>query len=172
MEVLEYTREVHPGTEVVVITALDKVDPAVRAIKSGAAEYLVKPVSPEVLKHAVTRALTSRQLMAENALLRRNVELLENGQRIATTLERERLVATACSAFLKVTGADAVFLFAKQGSGEFHIAGSLGPDPEHEAQLAATLDTRLRGAGVAPFELTDVLKPYRMGLVYPAVAED
>ena len=33
MEVLQHTRERYPGVEVVVITALDKVDPAVRAIK-------------------------------------------------------------------------------------------------------------------------------------------
>ena len=52
--------ERYPGVEVVVITALDKVDPAVRAIKNGAAEYLVKPVKPEALNHAVNRALTTR----------------------------------------------------------------------------------------------------------------
>src|SRR5690242_1729669 len=43
MELLRHIKERYPGVEVVVITALDKVDPAVRAIKSGAAEYLVKP---------------------------------------------------------------------------------------------------------------------------------
>src|SRR6476469_4052680 len=40
MELLRHTKDSHPDTEVIVITALDKVDPAVRAIKSGAAEYL------------------------------------------------------------------------------------------------------------------------------------
>src|SRR6476660_4013660 len=37
-ELLRHTKESHPDTEVIVITARDKVDPAVRAIKSGAAE--------------------------------------------------------------------------------------------------------------------------------------
>src|SRR5688572_30811417 len=44
MEVLQFAKERAAGMEVIVITALDKVAPAVRAIKSGAAEYLVKPV--------------------------------------------------------------------------------------------------------------------------------
>ena len=60
--------ERYPGIEVVVITALDKVDPAVRAIKSGAADYLVKPVSPEALRARGRRALATRQLLRENEL--------------------------------------------------------------------------------------------------------
>ena len=63
MEILQHAKENYPGIEVIVITALNKVDPAVRAIKSGAAEYLVKPVAPEALQHAVMRALTTRQLL-------------------------------------------------------------------------------------------------------------
>src|SRR5438105_1213589 len=66
MELLQFVKSHHPGTEVLVITALDKVDPAVRAIKSGAADYLVKPINPDVLSHAVTRALTTRSLLKEN----------------------------------------------------------------------------------------------------------
>ena len=88
MEVLQHAKAHYPGVEVVVITGLDKVDPAVRAIKSGATEYLVKPVAPEVLQHAVHRALATRELLQENAALRRYVSLLETGQRISTTLDR------------------------------------------------------------------------------------
>lgn len=115
MQVLEFTKDRHPGVEVIVITALDKVDPAVRAIKSGAAEYLVKPVAPEALAHAVSRALTTRQLLRENADLRRHVALLETGQRVATTLERDRLLAAAASAFTQLTLANGVILFVRQG---------------------------------------------------------
>ena len=78
--------------------------PAVRAIKSGAAEYLVKPVAPEALQHAVRRALTTRDLLQENASLRQYVSLLEMGQRIATTLDCERL---AIAVLQRARGADA-----------------------------------------------------------------
>src|SRR5260370_9707668 len=70
MELLQHVKETYPGVQVIVITGLDKVDPAVRAIKSGAAEYLVKPVSPAALQHAVTPALAKRQLPTTNELLR------------------------------------------------------------------------------------------------------
>jgi len=136
MEVLEYTRETHPGTEVIVITALDKVAPAVRAIKSGAAEYLVKPVAPEALQHAVARALSARTLLRENESLRRYVELLEMGQRISTTLDHERLMHTALSAFSQLTGAAAVVIAGRPRDGQ-SVQSSQGVEADVEAQLAA-----------------------------------
>ena len=57
-----------PGIGVIVITALDKVDPAVRAMRAGASDYLVKPVTPEQLQVAVQRCLSMRELLAENQL--------------------------------------------------------------------------------------------------------
>jgi hypothetical protein len=51
----------------------------------------VKPVTPEVLSQAVTRALTQNSLLKDHEALRRYVTLVEAGQRIATTLDRERL---------------------------------------------------------------------------------
>ena len=60
LDLLSAAKQLDPNLEVVVITALDKVDPAVRAMKSGASDYLVKPVTPEALQHAVQRSLSTR----------------------------------------------------------------------------------------------------------------
>src|SRR5918996_2972949 len=138
MQVLEHVKSRFPGMEVVVITALDKVDPAVRAIKSGASEYLVKPVSPEALQHAVTRALTTRQLLRENETLRQHVALLETGQRIATTLERERLTHIAASAFAQVTAAAAVLLYLKHGN-DFRLETAEGLATEERHKIDALI---------------------------------
>jgi len=144
MEVLRHVKEHHPGIEVVVITGLDKVDPAVRAIKSGASEYLVKPVAPEVLQHAVNRALATRALLEENAALRRYVCLLETGQRISTTLDRARLTETACTAFLSMGSARAAMLFQADGSGRSRLLGAQGLAHQgQEASLLAFLAPRL-----------------------------
>lgn len=172
MEILQYAKEKHPGIEVIVITALNKVDPAVRAIKSGAAEYLVKPVAPEALQHAVVRALTTRQLLRENEQLRRDVELLETGQRIATTLDKERLLATACSSFAQVTQADAILLFIRQSSGEFRVEGLHGIERGAEVEHTSALHRALDEAASSPFELEKVPPPYRAALVLPARDSD
>jgi diguanylate cyclase (GGDEF)-like protein len=112
---LQYVRSTQPDVEVLVITALDKVEPAVRAIKSGAADYLVKPVQPEVLAHAVNRALNQHALLKENEALRTHVALLEAGQRIATTLDREKLYEATAAAFQSMCAADAVVVFTQEG---------------------------------------------------------
>ncbi len=168
MEILQHAKENYPGIEVIVITALNKVDPAVRAIKSGAAEYLVKPVAPEALQHAVMRALTTRQLLRENEQLRRDVELLETGQRIATTLDKERLLATACSSFAQVTRADAVLLHIRQSSGGFRVEGLHGIDQGSETPYAAAVQPFFDETATAPFAVDGIPSPYRTALIYPA----
>lgn len=113
MALLQFVKASQPDIEVVVITALDKVEPAVRAIKSGASDYLVKPVTPEVLSHAVNRALAHHSLLTENVALRQHVALLEAGQRIATTLDREHLGEATTSTFQHLCLADGVVVFTR-----------------------------------------------------------
>ncbi|MGV3622768.1 MAG: diguanylate cyclase [Archangium sp.] len=125
MELLQHVKSNRPDVEVIVITALDKVEPAVRAIKSGASDYLVKPVAPEVLAHSVNRALTQHLLLKENAELRQHVALLEAGQRIATTLERDKLYEATHAAFHAMCHADAVAVFTKE-DGVLELTASQG----------------------------------------------
>jgi two-component system response regulator AtoC len=56
MQVLEAVAPGHPGTEFIVLTAVDETDHAVRAIKLGAYDYLVKPVDNDRLIHTIERA--------------------------------------------------------------------------------------------------------------------
>ncbi|HEY6104505.1 MAG TPA: response regulator, partial [Anaeromyxobacteraceae bacterium] len=103
-------KQIDPDMEVVVITHLDRVEPAVRAMKSGASDYLVKPVSAEALQLAVQRALSTRALLAENKALRSHLVLFETCQRITASLEREKLVPMALAALSAETGAAAAAL--------------------------------------------------------------
>lgn len=171
MEVLRYVRELHPGVEVVVITALDKVDPAVRAIKSGAAEYLVKPVAPEALQHAVRRALTTRDLLQENASLRRHVALLEAGQRLATTLDREKLATATTSALEAMAAAGAVVLLERDANLGLRAQGTRGLPKGAEDTLVAWLRDQLMDAR-APRALDVLDLPFERILTFPAVEGD
>ncbi len=68
---LDFLPDLHSCCPVVILTAYGSIDQAVKAVKSGAAEYLIKPVSPASLELAVTRAL-------ENAELKRNAQFWES----------------------------------------------------------------------------------------------
>lgn len=139
LELFQSIKQRSPDIEVVVITALDKVEPAVRAIKSGASDYLVKPITPETLAHAVNRALAQGALLRENESLRRHVALLEAGQRIATTLDRTKLLEAAGISFSKMCNASAVVLFVRENGALIHAAQHGVPEDAREAmQVAVT----------------------------------
>ena len=168
MEVLRHTKERYPDVEVVLITALDKVGPAVRAIKSGAAEYLVKPVRPEALRHAVSRALTTRSLLLENAALRRHVALVEAGQRLLTVLDRGRLGAAAAGAFVQLCRAPAALVWTRGPNGELRHEAAEGVPPDWLSPILTACAGLLRDQAPRTFVVTGI-PHYAEAVGVPAV---
>lgn len=70
MAVLDAVREKHPDTHVIIMTAYGTVEGAVEALKCGAADYILKPFSPEELELTVERAVERKRLERENDYLR------------------------------------------------------------------------------------------------------
>ena len=56
----------HPDLPVIVVTASNEVDVAVRCIQAGAFDYVVKPVAEDRILNAAKRALEMRELRREN----------------------------------------------------------------------------------------------------------
>lgn len=154
MDVLRLAKQVDESLEVIVITALDKVEPAVHALKAGASEYLVKPVRREALLHAVSRALTTRALLEENQTLRRWAHLADAGARLSTTLDRAQLGTEACGAFRQHAGAEAVALFERTFEGP-RLLDCANLSAEEVAQLRARVETDPDGTLLSASELED-----------------
>jgi DNA-binding NtrC family response regulator len=70
MDVLDAALERYPEIRAVVITGFGGVDEAVRAIKRGALDFLIKPFQIGGLGHLLHAGITERRLRAENAQLR------------------------------------------------------------------------------------------------------
>jgi DNA-binding NtrC family response regulator len=73
IEVLQRVKETHPDVDVIMITGLNEIETAVKAMKLGAFDYLPKPFDPEELELVVARALERRQLLQENVNLKKEV---------------------------------------------------------------------------------------------------
>ncbi len=69
LDVLRVIKEHSPETECVMLTANESVPLVIKAVKTGAYDYLVKPITPEQLLHALNRALERKRLI-ESLLLR------------------------------------------------------------------------------------------------------
>jgi diguanylate cyclase (GGDEF)-like protein len=158
LELLDSAKQLDPNIGVIVITALDKVDPAVRAMRAGASDYLVKPVTPEALQLAVQRCLSTRVLLAENQALRTHLKLFETGQRVTSNLDRDRLLPIALAAIAGEMGAASAALFEKLPDGAFVPSGAHGLEYAETAQLLEACRSSLDsldayGAAVTPVPL-------------------
>ena len=63
-----------PELSIVLMTAYASVDTAVKAMKNGAYDYIVKPFDPDDLSMLVKRAAEHRSLRAENVRLKKSLE--------------------------------------------------------------------------------------------------
>lgn len=62
LDLLPKLRQYAPWMRVIIVTAHSSIDSALDAIRAGAADYLVKPCSPEQLRMAATKQIQARQL--------------------------------------------------------------------------------------------------------------
>jgi DNA-binding NtrC family response regulator len=74
IELLERCKKIDPDLQVLVMTAYASIDTAVRAMKKGAFDYIVKPFNPEDVSQIIQRALKFKMLEKENILLRKELE--------------------------------------------------------------------------------------------------
>ena len=170
LELLGEAKRLDPNIEVLVITALDRVDPAVRAMKSGATDYLVKPVTPEALQLAVQRCLSARALLAENKALRSHLRLFETCQRITSSLAEDRAVALALDAISGELGRAGTLFLERRPGGELVVAGRSRLSPD-EAQAIADALRRLPALPAGPLTIETGL-PAPRALCLPVGGDD
>ena len=159
IDLLSAAKQLDPNLEVVMITALDKVDPAVRAMKSGASDYLVKPVTPEALQHAVHRCIATRALLSENMTLRGHLKLFEICQRLSATLDRDRLVPMGLAAVAATSGASTTLLAEVALDGSWVLSGAHGLEYQAAAELLEAARGQLAGVSGADPRFLELTAP-------------
>lgn len=104
LDLLRLSRKLDPPPEFILATSHASVEIAVQALKNGARDYLLKPCSPDQLKHAVKACLDQRSLLDENNLLRDQIRLYQKGQTLATQLDVSLLMDDALTALRQELG--------------------------------------------------------------------
>ncbi len=74
-DLLTHCRRCRPSTTVIMITGYGTVESAVEAIRMGAFDFLTKPLIDDELQMALQRALSQRQVIAENETLKAQLEM-------------------------------------------------------------------------------------------------
>lgn len=76
LEVLREIKKIMPEMGVIILTEHNDLENAIQAMKEGAFEYLIKPVTADNLAIAINNAINKKNLLLENARIHR--ELLEH----------------------------------------------------------------------------------------------
>jgi DNA-binding NtrC family response regulator len=100
MEVLPRIKEIHAGAQVVIITGYGDVDLAVEAMRSGAYDFMCKPIERESFIFRIENALKAQKLSRQVAYLKgelrreMNLEhLMGNSSKIHEVFHQIRMVA-------------------------------------------------------------------------------
>jgi DNA-binding NtrC family response regulator len=135
-KVLQAAREADPNAPVIVLTAYGTVEDAVGAMKSGAFDFLSKPVDPDHLVLLLRRAVERRALLEENLLLKK-----EFAERLGfpTIVGRSPALVEVTRQIQKVAPTDAtVLLEGESGTGKELFARAIHHlSPRKEAPFVA-----------------------------------
>lgn len=147
VELLRAIRERHPGTAVVMITAVADVEVAVQCLAMGAMDYLTKPFHLDEVRARVRQALERRRLLVDNRAYQRALEarVAEQAQRIeALSLASMQALADAlemkdpytrghslrvgryAAAIGRAMGVDATAVAHLELGGHLHDLGKIG----------------------------------------------
>jgi len=154
LEVLHQVRNMENPPEVILVTGHATLETAIKALKGGARDYLVKPFNPEELRHVVRSCLDQVRLLDENTLLKSQIRLYQKGQNLASLLEIDKLLPQAVNTLLKELGNGRGFAILLCESERLRLAGLDGVDA-HEA-MALGLSLRAHLPGLASVR---ILKP-------------
>ena len=76
-DVIRTARERGLAMPVIVVSGESEIDAAIQALRVGAVDYVRKPLEPEILLHAVSRALAQRQLERAHKFVRTRIDRSE-----------------------------------------------------------------------------------------------
>jgi DNA-binding NtrC family response regulator len=147
MEVLKQVKEISPEIDVVVITAFGNVQDAVDLMKSGAYDYLTKPIDLDELDNILERLKEKRHLQSENKMLR---EQLEERFKVDSIISQSKEMESVLSTVARVANSKATILIrGESGTGKeliakaIHYSGIRKNKPFITVNIAALTETLL-----------------------------
>jgi len=123
LEALAEIKALNPAIPIIIMTAYSSVESAVEALKSGAYDYLTKPLDFDELRLVMERAMEHSHLREENRLLRETLGAHFDTQHIiGRSVPMMRLMETVA----QVAPSEATVLIAgESGTGKEMIAGAI-----------------------------------------------
>jgi two-component system response regulator HydG len=123
LELLEKIKTDYPDTMVIIITAYGSIESAVKAMKIGASDYLLKPFKPEHLSLALEKIVNQKKLAAEYNYLK---GCLEKMTRFDNIIGQSAAMKKVFGLIPEIAESDAaVLLTGETGTGKELVAKAI-----------------------------------------------
>lgn len=123
LELLKKFKEEAPETEIIMVSAVNEIKTAVKAMKKGAFNYVLKPFDVEDITILVKRALEKHSLVRENKYLRNEIERFRQFERIIGKNNKMLAIFDLISTIGQSDGS--VLIQGETGSGKELIARAI-----------------------------------------------
>jgi len=123
LDLLEKLKALDPSIEAIMITAVKEIRSAVRAIKLGAYEYIIKPFLVDDVLNIINRALEKRSLMKQVTYLRNELERVHPFDEIIGEDERMNKIFDLISSIADSDGG--VLIQGESGTGKELVARAI-----------------------------------------------
>src|SRR5579872_4024477 len=147
IDVLRSTKDSHPLTEVIVMTAYGTIESAVEAMRLGAFDYIQKPFTEQELLVKVAKALDNRRLAGEVTFLANE---FKDRYRFENIIGQSRAVREVLGRIVRIAPTDAIVLITgESGTGKelvakaIHANSKRGERPFVPVNCAAITETLL-----------------------------
>jgi diguanylate cyclase (GGDEF)-like protein len=135
LDVLARAKLLDSDTEVIVVTGYGNMESAIYALKNGARDYLVKPISHDEFKHVVKLSMEQRRLLDENQGLKDQIRLFQTSQTIANCIDIDRIQSLVLEAVIKETGGEKGFCCLRDATREIYLMEFKGFSSEETERL-------------------------------------
>jgi signal transduction histidine kinase len=128
----------------IVMTGHGTIDTAVKSLRDGALDYVLKPFRLDNLVTVLRRALETRRLRTENIQLREAVSIYELSRAITLGLSHDEIVKRTAAAAAQQSDAGAVSILVPTEDGrELRVAATNGVNTDQPGEERFTIDTSI-----------------------------
>jgi putative two-component system response regulator len=176
-ELLPEIKQMYPDTAVIMATAITDTSTAIKCMKEGAHDYMVKPFNLDEVAISAQRALEKRRLELENRAYRQHLEEMVTGRtaELKQAIEKIKLssldtihrLARAAEykdegtgAHIKRMGQYSAVIARKMGLGEREVENILYASPMHDVGKIGIPDHILLKTGSLDKEEWKILKKH------------
>jgi DNA-binding NtrC family response regulator len=138
IELLERITHMNPQTSVIIITAYGSLETAIAALRSGASDYILKPIEFDELLVKIRRLLDHKKIALENQFLRRELHRSSDfSNLVGKSIPMQRVITL----IQKVSGTDSTILVTgKSGTGKELVAKAIHFNSKRNMQPFITVN--------------------------------